>query len=145
MKICSLGLGFLMLLALPCVTLGQIYEWVDEKGVKHYSNEPPPDGVEVFSQSDEIQTDESQIEEQEQSDLSDRSEPEAQATESESAPQQAEGAAAEQGAPDTVVGEDEEREAFQRERIKQRTQKNTSPAPSLQEQRERQSSRNPAE
>ena len=145
MKICSLVVGFLMLLALPCASFAQIYEWVDEKGVKHYSNDPPPDGVEVFSQSDEIQTDETQIEEQEQSDLTDRSEPEAQATESESPPEQAESAAPEQGAPDTVVGEDEEREAFQRERIKQRTRKNTSPAPSLQEQRERQSSRNPAE
>jgi Domain of unknown function (DUF4124) len=30
--------------ALPCAAAAAMYKWVDEKGVTHYSESPPPDG-----------------------------------------------------------------------------------------------------
>lgn len=32
-------------LAAPCALAQQMYKWVDEKGVTHYSETPPPDGT----------------------------------------------------------------------------------------------------
>ena len=44
MKITKLLLLFLLMtiLSAPCL-FADIYSWTDEKGVKHYSNQPPPD------------------------------------------------------------------------------------------------------
>lgn len=127
-------LGFLFtVLLLPCATFGQIYEWVDKNGIKHYSSDPPPEGIEVYRQTEEIQTDDSQVAEQEEveSDQQNLGEQEPPAPESEAPPEQSAGAPAEPAPSDTVDVEDDEREAFHRERIKRRTRQNTSPAPSL--------------
>ena len=35
----------------------QMYHWIDENGVKRFSNEPPPEGAQVIEQSDELRHD----------------------------------------------------------------------------------------
>ena len=42
--------------ALPAVA--EIYSWIDENGVKHFSTTPPPNGVEAFNKTEEIPHDE---------------------------------------------------------------------------------------
>lgn len=119
---------------LPCAAFGEIYGWVDENGVKHYSNDPPPEGGTVFSQDIEIKTDEPQLQKQAESDRQDLKEPEQQAPESEAPSEGSTDTVAEPVGSEPGVAEDAEREAFHRERIKRRTRQNTSPAPSLQSQ-----------
>lgn len=131
MKIWKLSAVLSILLLLPCATFGQIYEWMDESGVKHYSNDPPPDGVKAFTQADEIKTDEAQLQKQEESGRQDLEEPEEQTPESEAEPEQAASETDGEAGPGTVVVEDDDNEAFHRDRIKRRTRQNTSPAPSL--------------
>ena len=116
-------------LLLPCAAMGEIYGWVDENGVKHYSNNPPPEGIEVFTQTAEIQTDEAQLRQIEESDQQDLEEPENQPPDSEEPSGEEAGAPTEATAPGTGVVEEDEREAFHRDRIKQRTRQNTSPVP----------------
>jgi hypothetical protein len=36
---------------------GEIYEWIDEDGVKHFSNEPPPPGAKTVKEAEEIGSD----------------------------------------------------------------------------------------
>ena len=122
----------LIVLLFPCGSFGEIYGWVDENGVKHYSNYPPPDGVKVISQDAEIRTEVAPVANELESDQADAEKSEEQPPTEEAPAEQAAGTDEQPTAPDTVVTEDEEREAFHRERIKQRTRKNTSPAPSLQ-------------
>lgn len=51
-------LGMLAVLLIATTPLqGQVYEWVDENGVKHYSNTPPPDGVTGLRTYEELQSD----------------------------------------------------------------------------------------
>ncbi|MBW2623171.1 MAG: DUF4124 domain-containing protein [Deltaproteobacteria bacterium] len=33
---------FLMLFSIPAISNGELYKWVDQDGVKHYSTTPPP-------------------------------------------------------------------------------------------------------
>lgn len=35
----------------------QLYHWIDENGVKRFSNEPPPEGVEIIDKEKEIKYD----------------------------------------------------------------------------------------
>ena len=136
MKSWRLGVVFFVLLALPYVSFGQIYEWMDENGVKHFSNEPPPEGIEEFSQTDEIITEEKQLQRQEGNEQPDRNEPAGKTAEKDAPAEQAANPDAEAASPDpTVVSEDEDREAFHRERIKRRTRQNTSDVPSVQDRR----------
>jgi len=39
----------LLVVLLPAVTAAEMYQWVDEKGVRHFSNEPPPAGTRAES------------------------------------------------------------------------------------------------
>jgi hypothetical protein len=132
MKTQSLLAVLFVVLFFPYVSFGEIYGWVDENGVKHYSNYPPPEGVKVISQDTEIRTEVAPVENELESDQADAEKNEEQSPAGEAPPEQSAGTDAKPDAPDTVVTEDDEREAFHRERIKQRTRKNTSPAPSLQ-------------
>ena len=136
MKTQSLVAVVLIVLLLPCMASGEIYGWVDENGVKHYSNYPPPDGVKVISRDTEFRTEVVPLETELESDQAETEKSDEQSPTDETPPEQAAETDAQPDAPDTVVTEDEEREAFHRDRIKQRTRKNTSPAPSLQEQRD---------
>jgi hypothetical protein len=36
---------------------GEIYEWIDENGVKHFSEEPPPKGAKIVKEIEEIPSD----------------------------------------------------------------------------------------
>ncbi len=47
---------FFVLLFFASDALSQIYEWVDENGVKRYSNQPPPENAQVINKYDEIVT-----------------------------------------------------------------------------------------
>lgn len=57
------ALGFLaMIVILLCLAtapaLGQMYEWIDEKGVKHFSNDTPPPGARIIEKQEELPFDE---------------------------------------------------------------------------------------
>jgi hypothetical protein len=43
---------------LPLIASAEMYQWVDGKGVKHYSNSPPPVGIKADSSWGEIKYDE---------------------------------------------------------------------------------------
>lgn len=51
MLICLVMVG---LFFVPCALAGQVYEWIDENGVKHFTNEPPPPGARIVEQEKEI-------------------------------------------------------------------------------------------
>ena len=137
----------LIFLLLPCASFGEIYGWVDENGVKHYSNDPPPEGVKAISQTAEITADPMQDAKREESDRQALQELNQQEPEGEAPPEPAESAAAEPTATEseaeptvteseaeptvTESVEKQDDEAFHRERIKRRTRQNTSPSPGL--------------
>ncbi|MEJ2102060.1 MAG: DUF4124 domain-containing protein [Desulfobacterales bacterium] len=39
----------------------EIYQWVDQNGVKHFTNQPPPPGAKIVNQQQAIQTDEAAV------------------------------------------------------------------------------------
>ena len=64
----------------------QIYQWIDQNGVMHFTNEPPPPGAKIVNQQQAIQTDEAAVkanEQQQQQVLNEAAEQQ----ESQSAPQ----------------------------------------------------------
>ena len=131
MKSLILSAVFSIFLLLPCTTSGEIYGWVDGNGIKHYSNDPPPEGIKAFTQTDEIQTDPAQEQKRTESDRKVLKEMEQQAAESDALPEQADSRAVEPDAGESAEKQDDG-EAFHRERIKRRTRQNTSPSPGLQ-------------
>jgi hypothetical protein len=54
MKQVSIIAVLLLVLFYPFVASGEMYSWIDENGVKHYSNEPPPPGTTVVKKKTEI-------------------------------------------------------------------------------------------
>ena len=52
----SLIVALLICIFLPCAALAELYGWIDENGVKHFSNYPPPEGVKSFRHTLEIQS-----------------------------------------------------------------------------------------
>ena len=62
MKKLRTAAALLAFFILPGFASAEIYEWIDDKGVKHYSNEPPPEGVRVVSRRPEIPPAEAQDE-----------------------------------------------------------------------------------
>jgi hypothetical protein len=118
-------------LLLPAATFGEIYGWVDENGVKHYSNEPPPEGVKAFSQTAETKSGPAEEQERAESDRQLMLQLEELVPEEQTPAEQSAGTNAGPGIPEAGAAEEDDREAFHRERIKRRTRQNTSPAPSL--------------
>jgi hypothetical protein len=118
-------------LLLPGATFGEIYGWVVENEVKHYSNEPPPEGVKAFAQTAEITSGPAEEQKRAESDQQLMKQLEEQAPEEQTPLEQSAGADAETGKPDAAAAEEDDREVFHRERIKRRTRQNTSPAPSM--------------
>ena len=45
-----------LIVLLPCIAGAEMYQWVDDQGVKHYANTPPADGVPAQSSWNEIQS-----------------------------------------------------------------------------------------
>ena len=39
--------GFVLLLGISQLAYGAMYKWVDEEGITHYTQQPPPDGIEA--------------------------------------------------------------------------------------------------
>jgi len=54
MKSVVMCLIIVLMVAVPCALAGQVYEWIDENGVKHFTNEPPPPGATIVGQDKEI-------------------------------------------------------------------------------------------
>jgi hypothetical protein len=48
--------SLILFLLLPSLEFGEIYGWIDENGVKHFSNDPPPEGTKAFIQTREVST-----------------------------------------------------------------------------------------
>ncbi len=56
MKQLSFISSLILFLLLPSLAFGEIYGWIDENGVKHFSNDPPPGGTTAVIQTREIST-----------------------------------------------------------------------------------------
>ena len=113
---------------LPQLTFGEIYSWIDENGVKHFSNEPPPEGVKILNQTKEIKTDKEKDRQREESDKQYMKKLEQESQESSKAPQKIEGTTQESEKSDTVRiqesgGGDDDDDAFHRKRIERRVKK----------------------
>ena len=54
MKYVLICLMIIAVTVAPYAMAGQVYEWIDEKGVKHFTNEPPPPGATIVGQDKEI-------------------------------------------------------------------------------------------
>lgn len=52
----SVIVALLICIFLPHAALAELYGWIDENGVKHFSNYPPPEGVKSFRHKSEIQS-----------------------------------------------------------------------------------------
>ena len=52
----SVIVALLICIFLPHAVLAELYGWIDENGVKHFSNYPPPEGVKSFRHTLEIQS-----------------------------------------------------------------------------------------
>jgi hypothetical protein len=52
---------FCLVFLFASTAFSQIYEWVDENGVKRYSDRPPPKGTQIIKQYDEIITENEDI------------------------------------------------------------------------------------
>ena len=52
----SVIVALLICIFLPHAALAELYGWIDENGVKHFSNYPPPEGVKSFRHTLEIQS-----------------------------------------------------------------------------------------
>lgn len=58
MKLLIVAVISFLVFSFPELLRADVYTWVDKNGVKHFSNEPPPEGVEVISKAREIPVDE---------------------------------------------------------------------------------------
>ncbi len=52
----SVIVALIICIFLPHAALAELYGWIDENGVKHFSNVAPPEGVESFRHKSEIQS-----------------------------------------------------------------------------------------
>ena len=55
-----------MIILIPYIVCSQIYYWVDENGVKHYSSTPPPDQANVNQYQEKETTSPEQLEKEKQ-------------------------------------------------------------------------------
>jgi len=53
---------YILLVSVFClwtsIEAGQIYEWIDQNGVRHFTNEPPPPGAKIVNEQSAIQSSE---------------------------------------------------------------------------------------
>ena len=68
MKVFIVAVISFLIFSFPGLLRADIYTWVDKNGVKHFSNEPPPEGVKVINKSREIPVDEAKDREREEKD-----------------------------------------------------------------------------
>jgi hypothetical protein len=124
MKKLSLLAALLTFFFFPQLTFGEIYSWIDENGVKHFSNEPPLEGVKILNQTKEIKTDKAKDQQREESDKQYMKKLEQESQKSDKAPQKTESTAPESDKPDTVIiQEGDDDDTFHRNRIERRVKK----------------------
>jgi hypothetical protein len=58
MKKLSLIIAFLLIFLCPPAMSEQVHTWLDENGVKHFTNDPPPEGAILVETTKEIPIDE---------------------------------------------------------------------------------------
>ncbi len=49
-----LRIVFVIIIALPSLACADLYQWIDENGVKHYANSPPPANTGSVRQMEEV-------------------------------------------------------------------------------------------
>jgi hypothetical protein len=127
MKKLSYLAALLMFFFLPQLTSAEIYSWIDENGVKHFSNEPPPEGVKILNQTKEIKTDKEKDRQREESDKQYMQKLEQESQASDKAPQKTENTAPESGQSDTVIIQESadggDYDTFHRNRLERRVKK----------------------
>ena len=52
----SVIIALIICIFLPHAALAELYGWIDENGVKHFSNVAPPEGVKSFRHKSEVQS-----------------------------------------------------------------------------------------
>ena len=117
MKQVSIIAVLLLVLFYPFVASGEMYSWIDENGVKHYSNEPPPPGTTVVKKKTEIPYDAERDQERRERDEQDFNEMKQKNRENDK--KIAEEAPLEKEGPDTVIIKEEE-DTWHQDRIEKR-------------------------
>lgn len=125
MKKLSILAALLTFFFIPHLTFAEIYSWIDENGVKHFSNEPPPEGVKILNQTKEIKTDKAKDRQREESDKQYMQKLEQESREGDKVSQKTENTAPESDKPDTVIIQeaDDDDDTFHRNRIDRRVKK----------------------
>ena len=119
MKQVSIIAVLLLVLFYPFVASGEMYSWIDENGVKHYSNEPPPPRTTAVEKETEIPYDAER--DQERRERDEQSFNEMKQKNRENDKKIAEEAPLEKEEPDTVIiKEEEEEDTWHQDRIEKR-------------------------
>jgi len=113
----------LLFFSLPQISMGDVYTWVDKQGVKHFSNEPPPEGVKVLSTTEEVPVNEAKDRAREKKDSQALKELEQEAAEDGAKSTTAENPKPETAPTDKVVVTQGDDDAFHEDRIKKRVKK----------------------
>ena len=117
MKQVSITAVLLLVLFYPFVASGEMYSWIDENGVKHYSNEPPPPSTTAVEKETEIPYDAERDQERRERDEQDFNEMKQKNRENDK--KIAEEAPLEKEGPDTVIIKEEE-DTWHQDRIEKR-------------------------
>jgi len=117
MKQVSITAVLLLVLFYPFVASGEMYSWIDENGVKHYSNEPPPPSTTAVEKETEIPYDAER--DQERRERDEQSFNEMKQKNRENDKKIAEEAPLEKEGPDTVIIKEEE-DTWHQDRIEKR-------------------------
>ena len=117
MKQVSITAVLLLVLFYPFVASGEMYSWIDENGVKHYSNEPPPPSTTAVEKETEIPYDAER--DQERRERDEQSFNEMKQNNRENDKKIAEEAPLEKEGPDTVIIKEEE-DTWHQDRIEKR-------------------------
>ena len=117
MKQVSIIAVLLLVLFYPFVASGEMYSWIDENGVKHYSNEPPPPSTTAVEKETEIPYDAER--DQERRERDEQSFNEMKQKNRKNDKKIAEEAPLEKEGPDTVIIKEEE-DTWHQDRIEKR-------------------------
>jgi len=113
----------LLFFSLPQISMGDVYTWVDKQGVKHFSNEPPPEGVKVLSTTEEVPVNEAKDRAREEKDSQALKELEKEAAEDGAKSTTAENPTPEAAPTDKVVVTQGDDDTFHEDRIRRRVKK----------------------
>ncbi|MFC1515189.1 DUF4124 domain-containing protein [Thermodesulfobacteriota bacterium] len=127
MKHLSIIVVLLLIFSCPFALSGEIYTWIDENGVKHFTSEPPPPGATIVKEDAEIPYDAEKDRERKESDKQYLNNMEQKRSESEKKTT-VKAPPAEKGAEKGVIQEDDDTwhqdRVEKRERIKDRHENN---------------------